>query len=83
MLGTNFRSTQALVASVMPLFIGIPLFYCIAHYAIIATFHLMGYLIYQYHDVLGYEPEEQVVLKPLLYRPSPVNWRSLRLSGID
>lgn len=57
------QNAQGLVARVMPQFIGIPIFYCIAHYALIATYHLMGYLIYQYHDVLGYEPKEQVVLK--------------------
>ncbi len=61
-INISAQNAQAFVTMVMPLFIGIPLFYCIAHYAIIATFHLMGYLIYQYHDVLGYDPKEQLVL---------------------
>lgn len=26
-------------------------------WGLFATFHLMGYLVYQYHDVLGFEPE--------------------------
>lgn len=62
-INLSAQNAQALVTSVLPLFIGLPIFYCIAHYAIIATYHLMGYIIYQYHDVLGYEPQEQVTLK--------------------
>lgn len=31
----------------------------LAHYVILATFHLMGYLIWQYHAELGYEPAVQ------------------------
>jgi hypothetical protein len=32
----------------------------ISNYATIAIFHLMGYLIYQYHEDLGWEPEAHV-----------------------
>lgn len=31
-------------------------FYFMTQYVIVATFHLMGYLIWQYQDVVGYEP---------------------------
>lgn len=62
-INLSAQNAQGLVTHVLPAIIGVPLLYCIAHYALIATFHLMGYLIYQYHEVLGYEPKEQVVLK--------------------
>lgn len=34
----------------------------IAFWGLFAAFHLMGYLVYQYHEVLGYEPRSQHVL---------------------
>lgn len=37
----------------------------LAHYVILATFHLMGYLIWQYHAELGYEPAIQQPLARL------------------
>jgi hypothetical protein len=47
----------SLLLPFMPEFLAMVVYYLIAHYVVIATFHLMGYLIWQYHDVLGYEPE--------------------------
>lgn len=35
----------------------------VSHYVIIATFHLMGYLMYQYHEKIGWEIEERVDLQ--------------------
>ena len=29
----------------------------ISNYALVVTFHLMGYLVFQYHDRLGFDPE--------------------------
>jgi len=54
---------QSLVASVLPGFLATFVTAFISDYAIIATFHLMGYLIYQYHDEVGYEPAP--VIAPL------------------
>lgn len=34
----------------------------VSFWGLFATFHLMGYLIYQYHDVLGYEPDKPASL---------------------
>jgi hypothetical protein len=34
----------------------------VSFWGLFATFHLMGYLIYQYHDVLGYEPDHSATL---------------------
>ena len=39
--------------------------YFIAHYFTVVTFHLLGYLVYQYRDALGYE------VKPTHYKPLP------------
>jgi hypothetical protein len=47
---------QSLVAAMLPGFLATLLTAFIADYAIVATFHLMGYLIYQYHDDVGYTP---------------------------
>jgi len=61
-INASASNAQAWISAVMPKIIGVPLFYCIAHYAIIATFHLMGYLIYQYHFELGFEPNNEPAL---------------------
>jgi len=50
------HTAQSLVAPILPPVIRELVFYFIAHYVIVATFHLMGYLIYQYHEEVGYEP---------------------------
>jgi len=47
---------QALAQRILPGFVAIMVVSAISHYVIVATFHLMGYLIYQYHDEVGYEP---------------------------
>jgi hypothetical protein len=50
------HTAQALVTPILPPVISEVVFYFIANYVIVATFHLMGYLIYQYHEEVGYEP---------------------------
>lgn len=47
---------QALVVPFLPPVVSLIAFHFIAYYAIVATFHLMGYLIWQYHEEIGYEP---------------------------
>jgi hypothetical protein len=49
---------QAFAMQILPGFLAIVLVGAISHYVIVATFHLMGYLIYQYHEEVGYEPEQ-------------------------
>lgn len=56
-------NAQDLLVPALPEPIGLVLFYLISHYATVVVFHLMGYLVYQYHDQLGFEVEERVVLK--------------------
>ena len=47
---------QALVVPILPPVLSEIVFYFMTNYVVVATFHLMGYLIYQYHDIVGYEP---------------------------
>jgi hypothetical protein len=47
---------QTFIALILPGFLATLAAIFISDYAIVATFHLMGYLIYQYHDEVGYEP---------------------------
>lgn len=61
------RYAQALVLPFLPPFVALIVFYFIANYVLVATFHLMGYLIYQYHEEIGFEPNETHVP---LRRPS-------------
>ncbi len=49
---------QAFALRLLPGFLAVILVNVIAHYVIVATFHLMGYLIYQYHEEVGYEPAQ-------------------------
>ncbi|HEY6942038.1 hypothetical protein [Dokdonella sp.] len=60
------RYAQALVLPILPPVVSTIAFYFITNYAVVATFHLMGYLIYQYHDEIGYEPA--VTTMPALAR---------------
>lgn len=48
---------QALVLPFLPPVVSNVVLAFITFYVIVATFHLMGYLIYQYHDEVGYVPE--------------------------
>lgn len=50
-------NAQAMIQDVIPLLIGLPVFYFISGYALLATFHLMGYLVWQYQDELGFTPD--------------------------
>jgi tetratricopeptide (TPR) repeat protein len=47
---------QAFIALILPGFLAKLAAIFVSDYAIVATFHLMGYLVYQYHDEVGYEP---------------------------
>ncbi|HEV8692826.1 MAG TPA: hypothetical protein VGQ93_01370 [Lysobacter sp.] len=44
------------LADVMPPVVGDLTLTVVSFWGLFATFHLMGYLVYQYHDALGYEP---------------------------
>ncbi|HEX7647978.1 MAG TPA: hypothetical protein VF450_11275 [Noviherbaspirillum sp.] len=58
------RYAGALAAKVLPHFIAVIVVGIIANYALIVTFHLMGYLLYQYHDAVGFEPARPQILRP-------------------
>ncbi len=56
LFGVSERYAQAMMLPFLPAFLAVIVFHLIASYVVIVTFHLMGYLIYQYHDEVGYEP---------------------------
>lgn len=62
-INASMSNAQQLLLPFMPFLVAIVVFYFLAHYAVITTFHLMGYLIYQYHQELGYTVEAPVKLK--------------------
>ncbi len=54
---------QAMAVWALPSFIALIVVAAIAHYVIVATFHTMGYLIYQYQTEVGYTPSAHHVAK--------------------
>jgi hypothetical protein len=55
-------NAQAMMSGFLPLIIGLPVFHFLSGYALLATFHLMGYLVWQYQDELGYTPDKAPAL---------------------
>lgn len=55
-------NAEALLAPILPGPFDLIIAYALSNYVTIATFHLMGYLIYQYHDELGYEVDAPLAL---------------------
>lgn len=46
----------------LPRIIAIPLFWWISHYAIVACFHAMGYLVLEHHEEIGHFATADIVL---------------------
>lgn len=67
-IGISQANAQALVSFLPPL-LNVFVFYFLAQYAVLVAFHLMGYLIYQYHDELGHEIETPTVRRTLSSDP--------------
>ncbi|MFC0679166.1 hypothetical protein ACFFGH_15110 [Lysobacter korlensis] len=57
------------LADVMPPVLGDLALTFFSFWGLFATFHLMGYLVFQYHEVLGYEPEGLRDALPDLHKP--------------
>ena len=55
-IGFSQANAQAIV-SFLPPMLNVFVFYFLAQYAVLVAFHLMGYLIYQYHEELGHVVE--------------------------
>lgn len=55
-------NASQLLAKVLPLLLADPLVNTFSLWGLFATFHLMGYLIYQYHDELQFEPDAHAAL---------------------
>jgi hypothetical protein len=60
----------AFAAMLLPTPVAIVAVNIISNYALVMTFHLMGYLIYQYHNELGHAPAAPQ-LKRLAAKPDP------------
>lgn len=60
----------ALAATVLPTAVAIVAVNIISNYALVVTFHLMGYLIYQYHNEIGHVPSAPQLAK-LVAKPDP------------
>lgn len=58
------------VSRVLPAFVSLIVVGVIANYALVMTFHLMGYLLYQFHDEVGFEPAAPQMVKALK-KPDP------------
>ncbi len=69
LINASMANAQALLLPFLPFLVAVVVFYFLAHYALIATFHLMGYLIYQYHDELGYVVEAPEPATPVASDP--------------
>ncbi|MDR3385611.1 MAG: hypothetical protein P4L92_01055 [Rudaea sp.] len=59
-----------LVAKILPGFVSVIAVSFISNYALVVTFHLMGYLIYQYHDAVGFVPSAPQ-LSRMMAKPDP------------
>ncbi len=57
---------QNMVAKVLPLAVALVVVTVISNYCLVVMFHLMGYLLYQYHDEVGFVPDApQALQRPL------------------
>ncbi|MFT3807235.1 hypothetical protein [Arenimonas sp.] len=66
----SFSEANAqVVVEKLPPVLNVLVFYFIAQYAALVTFHLMGYLIYQYHEELGHEIEAPAARRSLSSDP--------------
>ncbi len=60
----------ALVQKFLPRFVAVVAVAFVSNYAVVVMYHLMGYLIYQYHDAVGFEPAAPQLAR-LKARPDP------------
>jgi tetratricopeptide (TPR) repeat protein len=54
------------VKGLLPLPVAIVAIGIISNYALVMTFHLMGYLLYQYHEEIGFVPEAAKIERPTM-----------------
>ena len=60
----SMANAQALFTPFLPHAAAIVIARFLSGYALVTTFHLMGYLIYQYQDELGYTPDQPMSAAP-------------------
>ncbi|MGD9583764.1 MAG: tol-pal system YbgF family protein [Lysobacterales bacterium] len=57
--------------SFLPVFLSLPLVWMVNNYLTVLGFHMMGYLVYQDHERIGYQQRPDPVLPPLRHREDP------------
>jgi hypothetical protein len=57
LIGASSGNAQELLARLLPGPLALIADALALHYALVATFHLMGYTVWQYHAQLGFEPD--------------------------
>ncbi|HET7930515.1 MAG TPA: hypothetical protein VFL63_03890 [Rhodanobacteraceae bacterium] len=62
-IAASQRYAAHLMAGILPIFLAVIVIAIIANYALVMTFHLMGYLIFQYQDEIGFVPEKPQLLR--------------------
>jgi hypothetical protein len=60
----SMANAQSLFVRFLPYVAAIVVAQFLSGYALVTTFHLMGYLVYQYQDELGYTSSQQFVSSP-------------------
>ncbi|HTD28756.1 MAG TPA: hypothetical protein VK660_05155 [Xanthomonadaceae bacterium] len=63
LLSQGYAST--FVVKLMPIWVALGVIGIISNYATVMTFHLMGYLLYQYHEELGLVPEAPQLVRQM------------------
>lgn len=64
------RYAAGFAAAFLPMFLAIIVATIVSNYALVLTFHLLGYLVYQYHEELGFAPQNER-LGQALGKPDP------------
>jgi hypothetical protein len=72
LIALSSGNAEDLLGSMMPGPLAVITSALAAHYALVATFHLMGYTVWQYHERLGFEPDTGAMLPALRTDPDAV-----------
>lgn len=74
---------QIVLWTSLPGFLGEPLGYLLAIYGMVLSFHLMGYVVYQYHDELGFNVSRTIDTRPEAFDDGNVQRTDMELNEIQ
>ena len=66
----------------LPGFLGEPLGYMTSMYGMVLSFHLMGYVVYQYHDELGFNVSRTIDTRPQTFDDGNVQRTDMAINEI-